>query len=137
MQNIDPDSLPDDVKAFMQNLVSLVGDPGEARLVRTSTGYPVLIVMANSCIDSDELKITLKDQVLAKTWIALLLVYPGITELDFEHLIRELEDVSELIAVPANIAHQHLDKVCPVGEIQQRLDNSFEQVFLLLKCDRH
>jgi hypothetical protein len=137
MQNIHPDSLPNDVKAFMHNLVSLVGDPGEARLVRTGAGYPVLIVMANTYLDVDELKITLKDQLLAKTWIAFLLAYPEITESEFEHSIRELEEVSDLIAVPANIARQHLDKVCAVGEIQQRLDNSFEEVFLLLKGDRH
>ena len=135
MQNVHPDSLPQDVTTFVQNLAGLFGDPGEMRVVRTVAGYPALITKPYRLLDGDELKVTLPDNCDHDTLIALLLAYPGITESELEQSIRELAEVSELIAIPANIAHQNFEPVLPVGEIQQRLDTSFDQVFLLLRSD--
>jgi hypothetical protein len=135
MQNVHPDSLPQDVTTFVRNLAVLFGDPGTTRVVRTVAGYPALIAKQYRLLDSDELKVTLPDNCDSDTSIALLLPYPGITESELGQSIRELADVSDLIAIPANIALQNFDTVLPVGEIQQRLDTSFDQVFLLLRSD--
>jgi hypothetical protein len=137
MQNVHPDSLPQDVMIFVRNLAVLFGGADTTRVVRTVAGYPALIAKQYRLLDSDELKITLSDNCDSDTSIAVLLAYPGITESELEQSISELADVSELIAIPANIAPQSFDTVLPVGEIQQRLDTSFDQVFLLLKSDPH
>ena len=136
MQNVHPDSLPQDVMTFVHNLAVLFGGANTTRVVRTDAGYPALIAKQYRLLDSDELKITLSDNCDSDTSISLLLAYPGITESELEQSISELADVSELIAIPANITSQNFDTVLPVGEIQQGLDTSFDQVFVVLRSNQ-